>query len=186
MADLPPEASPHPAEGWIPVAEYTSLHEAGVAQGMLESAGIASVLDNETMVGMLWHLSNAVGGVRVRVAPADEEAARALLAEGVAAPPLAGPEEQSAESKAEASDDDEPMESEREAMVRRALVASLLGFFIPILLHLWALTLIVQVPFAKGRLDHGRKVRLAVALALTLVGLAVSSPILWMMFGRSR
>jgi len=78
------------------------------------------------------------------------------------------------------------MESEREAMVRRALVSALLGFFIPLLLHLWAMTLLVQVPFAKGRLDGRRKVRFAVALALTMLGLVLYAPLLVVMFGRSR
>jgi hypothetical protein len=187
MAASLQEGRPDANERWVPVARYTSLHEAGIAQGLLESAGIASALDNEMMVGMLWHLSNAVGGVRVRVAAADEEAARALLAEGVAAAEVSNVEENAAgEAKAGDDDDDQPIESEREAMVRRALVSALLGFFIPLFLHLWALTLLVQVPFGKGRLDGRHKVRFAVALALTLLGLALCAPLLAVVLRRSR
>lgn len=184
----PFQDAPTPGEDWRPVARYTSLHEAGIAQGLLESAGIRSTLDNETMVGMLWHLSNAIGGVRVRVSPADEEAARALLAEGSDSAELAEPErnEAAAESDEEPAADDEPTESAREALVRRALVSALLGFFIPVVLHLWALALLAQVPFAPGRLDGRRKLRCAIVLALSAVGLAVYLPPLVTRFGLLR
>ena len=81
MAESQQKSSIRTREEWVTVAEYTSPHEAGIAKGQLESAGIASILVNETMIGMFWHLSNAVGGVRVKVSPSDEQEARALLAE---------------------------------------------------------------------------------------------------------
>jgi hypothetical protein len=40
------DRSPEDGE-WVAAAQYTSLHEAGIAQGILESAGIESLLDNE-------------------------------------------------------------------------------------------------------------------------------------------
>lgn len=162
---------------WVPVREYTLLHEAGVAQGILESAGIESLLDNEATVGILTHMSNAIGGVRIRVRPADLEAARALLSTAaLEAPPAEG--EGDAGAQALERDDDEPMETVVEAMVRRALVASLVGYFLPVVLHLWSLTLLVQVPFQKERLDGRHKRRFVAALALTLLGLGVYVPMI--------
>jgi hypothetical protein len=167
-------------DGWVPVREYTSLHEAGIAQGILESAGIESLLDNEATVGMLWHMSNAVGGLRVRVKRSELESARMLLSKEALDARLLLEDGTGASAPTREKDDDEPMETPVEAMVRRALVASLLGFFVPIVFHLWSLTLLLQVPFAKGRLAGRYRRRFVAALALTLLGLGGYVPFITM------
>jgi hypothetical protein len=64
---------------FVPVAAFTSVHEAQLARSVLDAAGIPAVLENEHVISMNWTYSNAVGGVRV-VVPADQlDEARALL-----------------------------------------------------------------------------------------------------------
>lgn len=154
---------------WVTIAQFTSLPEAGIARGVLEGAGLECRLADEGTVGVAWHLSNAVGGVKVQVDAADEEEARRILeAEAVvepAEPALPRQEDEGGEAE-------EPYLSERDADAKRALAAALFGFFLPVLLHLWSLTLLVQVPGRKGRLSGRGRVYVAVALALDLGALA--------------
>jgi len=65
----------------VVVARFVTPIEATIARGALEREGIESELRDDALVGIAWHLSNAVGGVKLVVRPADAEAARALLAE---------------------------------------------------------------------------------------------------------
>jgi len=63
----------------VPVAAFTSVHEAALAQSVLDAAGIDAVLDNEHVISMDWALSNAVGGVKVLVSADRLEEARQIL-----------------------------------------------------------------------------------------------------------
>ncbi|WP_412063482.1 hypothetical protein [Rubrivirga sp. IMCC45206] len=67
--------------GPVTVATCTHVFEAEIVRGRLADAGLAAVLRDAEIVTADWTLSVAVGGVKVRVAPADEAAARALLAQ---------------------------------------------------------------------------------------------------------
>ena len=71
----------------VVIAAFTSVHDALLAQNILDGAGIDSVLDDEHIVSMEWTLSNAVGGVKVLV-PAHrvEEAWQVLANEGLVSP----------------------------------------------------------------------------------------------------
>jgi len=69
------------------IAAFTNVHEATLAQSILDGAGVDSVLDNEHVVSMEWTLSNAVGGVKVLVvADRIEEAWQVLANEGLVDP----------------------------------------------------------------------------------------------------
>jgi hypothetical protein len=65
----------------VVIAQFLNLHEALLAKGQLESAGIACALRDDNMVRIDWFISNLLGGVKLTVAPADVEEAKALLAE---------------------------------------------------------------------------------------------------------
>jgi hypothetical protein len=67
------------ANGFGTVAGYRDVLDAQLAMSKLESEGIECSLANEYLVGVLWRLSTAVGGVQVQVAMADLERARAIL-----------------------------------------------------------------------------------------------------------
>ena len=61
------------------IAEYGTPEEAHLLRNRLEAAGIQGFLENETTASA-WHLSNALGGVKLLVAQEDLEAAREVLA----------------------------------------------------------------------------------------------------------
>jgi hypothetical protein len=65
----------------VTVGQYRDLPEALVSRAVLEGAGIRSFLSDENTVHMNWTLSNAVGGLRLQVAPEDEAAAREVLSQ---------------------------------------------------------------------------------------------------------
>jgi hypothetical protein len=77
------EAEPRPkaAELYklVIIRQYMMLPEALVAKSILDSAGIESFLGDQNIIRMDWFLSNALGGVKLRVREEDAAAAAALL-----------------------------------------------------------------------------------------------------------
>ena len=67
------------ANGLATVAAFRDVLDAQAAVSKLESEGVECSLANEFVVGVLWRLSTAVGGVEVQVALEDLERARAIL-----------------------------------------------------------------------------------------------------------
>ena len=68
----------------VTVRRYYTLDEAHIARGFLESEGIRSFLQDQHLVRMDWLYTNAIGGLRLQVAPDDLERASAILAAGSA------------------------------------------------------------------------------------------------------
>lgn len=60
------------------VAQFNNPVEANIAKGMLDNHDIPSVLDNETIVGVL-PMPSAIGGVRLMVRQEDYDLALELL-----------------------------------------------------------------------------------------------------------
>jgi len=80
----------------VTIARFRDIPPAGLAQSILEAEGITSFLDDQYMVGVNWLYSNALGGIKLRVAEKDAEEARKILAAYAlqhqdAEPPAAGP-----------------------------------------------------------------------------------------------
>lgn len=71
----------------ITIAHYTNPLEAHIARGRLESEGIEAFVADENIVWANWLLSDAIGGVQLRVAMEDSVRARRILDE------VADPEE---------------------------------------------------------------------------------------------
>jgi hypothetical protein len=63
----------------VTIHSFRDLSEAMLAEGMLNSAGIACVLVDDNTGRMLGFISDVIGGIRVQVNRADSEAAKALL-----------------------------------------------------------------------------------------------------------
>ncbi len=76
-AALPPEAAK--LSKLVNLRQYMTLPEALLAKSILDSAGIESFLGDQNIIRMDWFLSNALGGVKLRVREEDVEAATALL-----------------------------------------------------------------------------------------------------------
>lgn len=64
----------------VVVAQYSFAHEARIAKASLEAAGIEAYIRDENLVQMNWLYSNAVGGVKLQVAPEDVPDALKILA----------------------------------------------------------------------------------------------------------
>jgi len=80
------EQSPPPAETadsvefrkLVTIRKFRDLHEAWLAKGSLESAGIECFLMDDNMVRLDWFYSNLVGGVKLQVRAEDYHAAMRL------------------------------------------------------------------------------------------------------------
>jgi hypothetical protein len=67
----------------VTVRRYRDLSEAIVARAVIESAGIFCFLKDENLVRLDWQVSNFIGGIRLQVASADAEAAKAILSQPI-------------------------------------------------------------------------------------------------------
>ena len=133
----------------VTVATFTTPLEAELARGRLDEEGIEAFVADGELVTADWTMSNAVGGVKVRVAPEDANRARAVLAEPVEDP------------------DDYEAPTEVEALAQKALYASLLGAVIPPV-QLYTLYLLSRY-WAEAGEETGRTRRLALGAALFMV-----------------
>ena len=61
------------------VANFPDLASARLAQSLLAAEEIESEIPDEFFSGIDWQMGTALQGIRLRVMPEDEEAARALL-----------------------------------------------------------------------------------------------------------
>jgi len=69
----------------VTVASFRDLHEALLAKGSLDSAGIRCFLANENIVRLDWLFANAVGGIKLRVPQAKIDQALEVLNSGIPA-----------------------------------------------------------------------------------------------------
>ncbi len=65
------------------IRQFRDLPEALLAKGCLESAGIECSLADENLVRLDWFISNFIGGIKLKVHPADVENACKLLDEPI-------------------------------------------------------------------------------------------------------
>ena len=65
----------------LTIATYPEPTRAHIAKALLESEGIPCRVVDEFTAGAYWLLSNAIGGVKLQVAPEDMDRARAILEE---------------------------------------------------------------------------------------------------------
>lgn len=67
----------------VTIRQFRDLPEALLAKGCLESAGIECFLADENLVRLDWFISNFIGGIKLKVKPADVENARKILDEPI-------------------------------------------------------------------------------------------------------
>jgi hypothetical protein len=63
----------------VTIRQYVNVPEALLAKSILDSARIESFLADQTTIRMDWFLSNALGGIKLRVREEDAQAALQLL-----------------------------------------------------------------------------------------------------------
>jgi len=88
LALAPAESGNGDAPEWdelVVVKQFRDLHEALLAKGSLESAGIECFLVDDNMLRLDWFVSNLLGGAKLCVRPEVAEAALDLLEQPVPA-----------------------------------------------------------------------------------------------------
>ena len=67
----------------VTIRQFRDLPEALLAKGCLESVGIQCFLGDENLIRLDWFISNFIGGIKLKVKPADAENARGVLDEPI-------------------------------------------------------------------------------------------------------
>ena len=157
----------------VTVATFDMPTEAHLAKGLLEANGLTAFLADELTVGVAWHLSNAIGGVKLQVAEDDVEHAASILA---------AREDRSIEAGAELTNVAEMDESEGDPppsagdnAVDRAVRAALLGLilfpFFP--LYFYSLWLLGRLTFSSVKVSPHKRRRMRLAVLLNLPMLVI-------------
>lgn len=167
-------------EKLVTVSTFDMPTEAHLAKGLLEANGLEVFLADELTVGVAWHLSNAVGGIKLQVAETDVERATSILAaQEVSTIDVEGgladlPEIEESES--------EPPSSAADKTVDRAVRAALLGLilfpFFP--LYFYSLWMLGRLLFSSQKVSPHKRRRIRLAALLNLPMLVILGVgILW-------
>lgn len=164
----------------VTVATFDMPTEAHLAKGLLEANGLAAFLADELTVGVAWHLSNAVCGIKLQVAENDAERAAGILSA----------REDSYVNEDELADLPEVEESEAEPplstadktvdrAVRAALLALILFPFFP--LYFYSLWQLGRLAFSGQKISPNKRRRIRLAVLLNLPMLAILGVVvLWL------
>jgi hypothetical protein len=160
----------------VTIARFYDVTQADLARIDLEASGIRVFLSNEGLVSTLWHLTGAIGGIKLQVAAADVDRAEAILSRS------AKEEDETSDIAAETDDDDsatgesrppeiddddtEPPLTRREENAERAFRGAVLGCLFPPL-QLYAFWLLLRVMVSEDRLSGRRRSRAFLAAAIS-------------------
>jgi hypothetical protein len=181
------------SDDFVTVATFSDAMEAEIARNRLEAEGIRAVLMDRETVAMAWHVAQAIGGVKLLVAEADEERAVEILDNRRFVPDEEDVPEDAIVAAADRHklaprhdehqaivaaenldkvaslepDDDTP--TERELDAERAFKSQVFAFlFFP--LQLMALIFIISVASSHQRLEGRPRRQFHIALALHALG----------------
>lgn len=156
----------------ITVATFSTPIEGTLAKHQLEAHGIQAYLRDEATANMAWHLTVAIGWIKLQVVESDVERAMAILAQ----------ENQSTEELLSEDDDEEIIErlSSADQMVEQAFRTAIIGLlFFPLQLYsLWLLIRLLVSPRLKRRISAKRYWKIFVAIAIDIIFLGF----LWLIF----
>jgi hypothetical protein len=162
------------------IATYGDSVPAKPARGRLQDAGIRVYLADELAAGMAWHLTNAVGGIKLQFADEDVEKATAVLAgeagddfeDNAPNQPFADPsiEAEAALDQTLAVEEEEPGPNRREQIADRALRGAIFSIFVlPLQLYVFWLLLNVFISNEPLRRPHLRHAIVAAVINLPIV-----------------
>jgi hypothetical protein len=157
-----------PEPVFVTVATAPDLAAANVLRGALEGEEIECFIPDEQVAGAMWHLSGAIGGVRLQIRAADEARAREVLDSLGAAP-------------GDLAESDDVSSSDRAAA--KALRVALIGFFLWPLVHPYALSLAVRSTRDASLSKRGRG-QARVALGISLASLAGFFLVLYLLLAK--
>jgi len=150
------------ADRLVTIATFFEPAEASIAQSILNEENVRSFFADEMMAGMAWHISGAVGGVKLMVAESHAERARQILDEH---------RQQARESTAENQVDEEFVASLNPAtpdrLISRALRAAVFGLLVPPFFF-YSLWLLGRMAFRGDQLTPYQHTRYVLAMLLNL------------------
>ncbi|WP_414577963.1 putative signal transducing protein [Anabaena sp. CCY 9402-a] len=161
---------------FVTVSTFSNYIDANLAKQLLESQGIQCYLANESTVNMAWHLTVAVGWIKLQVNQTDLEQAKKVLVSS----------EFEIEDSAdewlqndEADDDIEKISWADETADRafRTSVIGLILLFLPI--QIYSLWLLVRLLVSRRQISSNRRIKVIVALLLDLLNLYILWEILF-------
>jgi hypothetical protein len=143
----------------VTLQTFPTVEEAYAFKNLLEAGGVSAYLTDEATVGMVWHLGNALGGVKVQVAEADLDRAREVLAaetispadlkaQATAQPFDLADECVESEDRFQISDEGDEIapESPGDVLANRAFKAAVIGLFLcPPILHVYSLFILLRL-----------------------------------------
>jgi hypothetical protein len=151
-----PDPTPLAEPTFMTVATAPDLAAANVLRGALEAEDIECFIPDEQTAGALWHLSGALGGVRIQVNTADEARARAVLDD------LGEPSD-----RTDAAEEVSPADRAATRSLRIAVV----GIFIWPLLHPYSLSLALR-SLRDGAISPRGRRQARVAFGISVCSLA--------------
>jgi len=156
-----------PPNELVTLTRCDQLIAAQLLCGRLGAEGIEGFIPDENMANQTWHLSRALGGIRVQVRQGDLERARQILAEP-------GALELDAEAVPEKRpnglhEDDDGTIGPGDRAAYRAMRVALVSLWLMGLIHPYSLFLALRALARKDLTRWGRR-RAGIALAVSLLG----------------
>lgn len=164
----------------VTIATFGEAPQAHLARNALEAAGIQAAIADESLIGMDWLMSNAIGGVKVQVREEDAERAVAVLEESLGNTDPVDPQQLAEEAEAEPPEDEtlqsagavdppEPVVAlpNREDYARRFVFASILAVFCAPAAF-YAVYLFMNAMFSDGELSSRGRMNLWIGSVLTV------------------
>lgn len=167
------------ANNFVTVATYNNSLEANLAKQLLEAEGISCYLANESTVDLAWHLTVAVGWIKLQVHESDVAQAKFILgSSNLDLEPAAEGEETTPE---DTDDDDIIKVSWADETADRAFKVAVIGLiliFLPFQLYSLWLLLRLLLSRTRDRISQNRRWKIIVALLINLLNLSI----LWTIF----
>lgn len=180
----------------VTIATFDEAPKAHLAKSLLERAGIRAALTDEDTVSNIWHLSTAIGGIKVKVLEEDAERAVAVLEEELGpeedeeidpeqlaaeaeaaapeegvAPPTPSPAPSPSDGMPSPAADEFSLHPSRDDYARRVFFAAWLGLAFPPL-ALVALYFLLNALFGSGSLSPRGRFNAIVGGLLTTCGMS--------------
>ena len=162
-------------DGLETLIAFSTIGEAQVAAGLLESAGIDVLIADEAVATTAPHWGPAMGGYRVQVPRSEITRAREVLSADDDGDE--SPSRRVEGFPAMEEDPDDPRPNPREAAALRAWRAAVGGIvLVPVLLHLYSVLQLATVVQREDRLTTGARHR---AIAAAVIDALVIAGALW-------
>ncbi|MBW4563207.1 MAG: DUF2007 domain-containing protein [Mojavia pulchra JT2-VF2] len=170
------------ANHFVTVATFNNSIEANLAKQLLDAEGIRSYLANESTVDLAWHLTVAVGWIKLQVHESDAALAKSILESGnLDNQPVSEADESTAEQLFLQEDEDNIVKvSSADKTADRAFRSAVIGLILIFLpFQLYSLWLLVRLLVSRRRrISQNRRWKVIVGLLLNLLNLFI----LWIMF----